>query len=115
MPASRLGWKPQFRKKYRTLQDEAFARLKSGDEKPMRRFLRVGDTLRVLAACAGPPEGDRRLDSQPYVELSRLAQSAKLVYGSRTPAEPADYRVFWRHSPNDDRRLELVDLVWPCL
>ena len=115
MAARKLHWSPKFLKKYQTLEGEAFANLDAGRDRPMRHFLRVGETLQALANASGLPENDRLLDTRPFVELSGLARSEKTVQGSRIREEPADYRIFWRQSHVDVRGLELVDLVWPCL
>jgi hypothetical protein len=96
------------------LHREAFASLKTQTDKPMQRLHRVGDTLKILRDCSGPPESDARLDTRPFVKLSHLPLSEKTVYGSRVRAEPADYRIFWQHSREDAATIELVDLVWPC-
>jgi hypothetical protein len=115
MALRRLIWTPKFIAKYQRLQNEAFADLESGKDRRMRRFLRVSDTLKKLAAVPGPPENDRQLDTRTYLELSGLARSEKTVHGSRATEEPADFRVLWRYSREEEHSLELVDLIWPCL
>ena len=108
-------WTPKFVTKYQELQAEAFANLDSGKDRPMQRFLRVGETLKILAGVAGPPEDDRQLDTRPFLELSGLARSAKTLHGSRALAEPDDFRIFWRDGYAEEQTLELIDLIWPCL
>ena len=66
MALRKLQWTPKFVRKYRRLQAEAFANLDPGKDRPMQRFLRVGETLKVLAGVAGPPEDDRQLDTRPF-------------------------------------------------
>jgi hypothetical protein len=116
MALRKLKWTRKFLKNYQRLQAEALASLESGGkDRPMQRFLRVGETLRILAGVAGPPEDDRRLDTRPFLELSALARSAQTVHGSRGLEQPADFRIFWRQSQEEGQSLELIDLIWPCL
>jgi hypothetical protein len=115
MPARKLHWTRRFYARYKALHREAFASLKTGKEKPMRRLIRVGETLETLRGASIPLEGDPRLDTRSYMKLSRLAHADRTVYGSRIRRAPADYRIFWQHSSENAEGIELVDLVWPCL
>ncbi len=114
MARRRVEWNPLFGKKYRQFQDEAIERLESDDNGLMKQFLLLGETLKILASSVAQPEVDPRLDTHPYLEVSRLALAESTLFGSRLHAESADFRVFWRQHPGEDNCLLLVDLLWPC-
>ncbi len=114
MARRHIEWSPLFGKKYRQFQDEAVERLESDDDGLLKQFLLLGETLKILASAVAQPEGDPRLDTHPYHEISRRALAESTLFGSRLRAESADFRVFWRQDPGEDNCLLLVDLLWPC-
>jgi hypothetical protein len=111
MPARELHWIPRFLARYQALHRDAFASLKSDENKPMQRLHRVGETLVILRDCPGPPESDARLDTRPYLTISSRPVVERSAYGSRVRSEPADYRVVWRRGRENVTDIELVDLV----
>ena len=114
MARRRVEWSPLCGKKYRQFQDEAVERLGSDDDGLLKQFLLLGETLKILASSVARLEGDPRLDTHPYLEVSRRALAESTLFGSRLRAESADFRVFWRQHPSNDNCLLLVDLLWPC-